>query len=158
LTGPFDAAVSKMQAEALRNSLATLQCERYEAHAAKELEKFGLDKPMLKLTLVEKGEKPKERTLLIGKLVDRPLGPRFAKSGDAAAVFVVPPSLVTTFDAGALDLLDRNLLTVAGKDVTRIKSTAGGPMTLDRKDDAWQVEAGTVKFSADSATVDTLLS
>jgi hypothetical protein len=158
LTGPFDAPVSKMQAESLRNSLASLQCERYEAHTAKELEKFGLDKPMLKLTLIEKGDKPKERTLLIGKFVDKPFGPRFAKLGDGDAVFVIAPNLVTTFDAGALDLLDRSLLTVAGKDVTRIRSTAGGAMTIDRKGDAWQVEAGTVKFSADNATVDTLLS
>src|SRR5262249_41051476 len=31
ITGPFDASVNKMQAESLRNSLAALQCERFEA-------------------------------------------------------------------------------------------------------------------------------
>ena len=73
-------------------------------------------------------------------------------------MFLIGPIFVSTFNADALDLLDRNLLTLRRRVISRIHSRVGdSTMTLDRKDDGWHVAAGETKFTADPSTLDTLL-
>jgi hypothetical protein len=179
IAGPFEAPVADKQVLPLLNNLATLRCERYESHAAKdkELETFGLDKPYLRLAVTEKakeekkedkkdekkedkkeGDKPvKDKVVLIGKEAGKN-GERYAKLADSDAIFVVGGKFAGAFEGSALDLLDRDLLTLARKEIKRIKSSNGDtPMTIEAKGDAWQVEAGAVKFTADPAALAGLL-
>lgn len=162
VTGPFDAVVADRQAAPLIAALATLKIERYETHASKELEKFGLDKPFLTLALQEKAkdagsQAPPAKTILIGKETGSD-GDRFAKLADSDAVVVVGPKFVKDFDGSPLELLSRQLLAVNARQITRIKSTQGDvPMTLEPKGDDWLVEAGPAKFTADPAAVGSLI-
>ncbi len=163
VTGPFEAPVSARQADTMANALATLKVERYETHAAKDLAPFGLDKPFLRLTVVEKAEegKPaKEQTLLVGKPTAKGAETRYAKLADGDAIVVVGPAVARAFDGGPLDFLDRNLLTISGNTVRRLKSVGGdGTMTVERdKDGAWRVEANGVKFAPDKAALASMLS
>lgn len=165
VSGPFEAAVSSSLVKTMLNDLLQLRCERYEAHTAKDLKEYGLDQPHLKLTLLppEKKEdadkKPvPERVLLIGKPTAEDAKTRFAKLGSGEAIFVVGEPLAKAVDRGALDLLDRNLLTLDTKAVTQIKSNhAGTTLILDRADTGWQVVARALKFRADSEAVNEVL-
>lgn len=163
--GPFDAKVNSAQVRKMLTDLSQLRCERYESHTAKELEKYGLDKPHLKLTLVpaikkdkddkkketEKEKEPAERILLIGKKTDKDPPSYFAKLGKGDAVVVIGTNVVADVDHAALDLLDRQLLKLDTKAITRIKSTSGdATLTLERKEPGWQVETGAAPaFKAD---------
>jgi hypothetical protein len=89
---------------------------------------------------VKDGDKTKDRTLLVGKPADQPAGARYAKLGDSDAIYVVPDKFVSAVDHGALDLLDKKLLALDPKEVTGIKSTAGGSsLKLEHQDKGWKV-------------------
>jgi hypothetical protein len=49
---PFQATAAAKAIEPLVNGLANPEAERYETHEAKDLAKFGLDKPFLRLTVI----------------------------------------------------------------------------------------------------------
>lgn len=162
VSGPFDAKVSSTLVRKMLTDLGQLRCERYEANAAKELEKYGLDKPQLKLTVIpivkkdddkkkEKEKEPTERTLLVGKKTDKEPPGYYAKLEKGDAVVVIGSTLVAAVDHAALDLLDRSLLKVDTKAVSKIKSTSGdATVTLERKDEGWQVDTGAAPaFKAD---------
>jgi hypothetical protein len=159
LSGPFDAGVNGSLVQTMLERLAPLRCERYEAHTVedKDLARFGLDKPELTLTVITDDPKdktadpkPEPRVLLVGKPTAEGAETRFAKLGKGSAVFVVNEPLVAAVDRKALDLLDRSLLTLDTKAITQIKTTAGDDhLTLQRKDDAWQADTGSVQFPAD---------
>ncbi len=51
LTGPFDADVKPDAVRPLADELANLTAEKYVAHSSKDLAKYGLDKPYLRITL-----------------------------------------------------------------------------------------------------------
>src|SRR5262249_52140328 len=104
-----------------------------------------------------KKEEPKERVLLIGKPTAEGAATRYAKLGDAEAVFVVSGPFVGTVDKSALDLLARNLLALDTKNIPRVKSTGAETWTADRQGDRWQVEAKGVGFRADGPTMADLL-
>jgi hypothetical protein len=159
IAGPFEAAALPATVQTMTQELAGPRGERCVAHSAKdkELEKYGLDKPHLRLTVTTKdGDKTKDRTLLIGKSADQPphptlspapggegrgaAGARYAKLGDGEAVYVVPDKLLAAVDHGALDLLDKKLLALDSKDVTSIKSNDGGTaLKLEKQDKGWKV-------------------
>jgi hypothetical protein len=155
--GPFDAPALASLVEPLLTELAGPRAERFVAHAAKDLKPYGLDAPHLRLTLTAAG---KERTLLVGS----PTGPgartHYAKRDDDGAVFVVGDKLLAEADRGALDLLDRTLLTLDAKGITRVESKGGAaPLALQRKGEAWEVvqSPAPAPFVADAGAVDGLL-
>jgi hypothetical protein len=159
LSGPFSATISDEQVKKMIDPLAPLRCERYEAHTAtdKELEKYGLDKPYLRVALqtAKKGENDKQqptpRVLLIGKPTKEGAESHFGKLASSPAVFVVGQPVVTGLDRSALDLLNRNLLALESAAITRIATrTADSQLTLQRQGDEWQVEAGENRFTADN--------
>jgi Domain of unknown function (DUF4340) len=103
-------------------------------------------------------EKPKEHVLLIGQPTAAGPGTRFAKLGDAEAIFVVDQSLTAPLDRGALDLLDRGLLRLEPETILRIQSTVGdSKLTLERDKDAWRVQSPAAQFTADKEIMDGLL-
>src|SRR5207302_2064127 len=72
IAGPFEATATSGQIQPMIDGLTGLRSERYVAHAAKEPDKYGLDKPALAVTVVPVAKKDakdaaKERTLFIGK-------------------------------------------------------------------------------------------
>jgi hypothetical protein len=172
---PFEATAVPGLVLPMVDDLAGLRCERYEAHAAKDLIPYGLDKPYLRLAFrsepakppeepkKEKGaekkeQKPKteekkpapERVLLVGKPAPKDAKARFAKLGDGDAVFVLDEKVVGALDHSALDLLDPQLLTLDAKVITGIRSESGGSnLTLTRDGETWRAEAGATKFPAD---------
>jgi hypothetical protein len=140
ISGPFDAnalgeSVQKMTAE-----LLTPKVESYKAHEAKILSEYGLDKPALTVRIKPAlGKDDKEHTLLIGKPTKEG-GSHYAKRGNDAAIFTVSGALVRAADHSALDLLDTKLLNLDAAKVERLRSQAGDKsLTLEKKNDAWQV-------------------
>ncbi len=160
LAGPFDAAVAASQVEPLLAQLATLRCERYESHESKELARYGLDKPFLRLVVREAGKdkKEKDHVLLVGGPTGKDEPTRFAKLGDSDAIVVVGGPLVRRCDVAALDFLDRNLLKVDSKNIVGLQGTNGDPgWSITRAKDLWTVQAGEVRFPADGAVLAGLL-
>jgi hypothetical protein len=138
ITGPFEAEAGLQPAGQMAASLHNLRCQRFETNSAKDPAAYGLDKPYLRLTVVEKPDK--ERTLLIGKPVDAESKARFARLGDGEGVFVLDEKTVAALDHGALDLLDRNLFTLGRGTIQRVRIKRGdGTVVLEPKGDSWQV-------------------
>jgi hypothetical protein len=172
---PFEASALSTLVQPMADELADLHVERYEAHAAKDLAKYGLDKPHLRLTLElapkkddagkdgkdkdkearEKKEPAKDRVLLVGKPADKDDGSRYAKLVDGDAVFVVGSKLLAAVDRGALDLLDRKLLALERDSVEKVRSQAGdAKLALEREKDGWKVvESPAPPFAADRDAV-----
>jgi hypothetical protein len=161
VSGPFDASVPSLSLRPLTDELAAVRAERYEAHAAKDLAPYGLDKPYLKLALTtttnDNAGKPavKERTLLLGKPTADEAATRFGKLADSDAVFVVGGKLLATADHDALDLLDRKLLAVDPTSIDRIRTSgASGGFVLQKKDADWRViDSPAPPFTADSGVL-----
>jgi Domain of unknown function (DUF4340) len=146
IAGPFEATAAAGQVQPLVEALTGLRSERYVAHAAKEPDKYGLDKPAVSVTVVPVAKKDakepaKEWTLLLGKPAEGEPKGRYAKLADGAAVFVVDEKTGTALDHGALDLLDRSLLALDAKSITRLHSSAG-PLALQKQDNEWRVVEG----------------
>jgi len=156
LTGPFDATVRKEEAEGIVAPLSRLKAEKYAAHSLKDAKDTGLDKPQLTVTLREaapedaKG-KAKERVLLLGNKTAQQEPPAYyAKLADSDAVFLLPDILFETVNRGALDLLDRQLLSLDLKALEQLRGVGPqGTVVLDRKDGTWQATAGELKFTPD---------
>src|SRR5439155_3145279 len=149
---------------------------------AKELKTYGLDKPYLRVAVtsaelssrsqsgaevkkeVEKKEdakakeKAKEHVLLIGQPTAPGVATRFAKLGDAEAIFVVDQALAGPLDQTALDLLDRGLLRLDPKSIVRIQSNIGeSSLTLQHEKDTWRVQSTAAQFTADKEVMEGLL-
>jgi hypothetical protein len=157
VAAPFDAAAVLMLVQPMADELANLRAERYEAHTSKDPGKYGLDKPHLRLTAV--AGPSKERVLLVGKATDKDPGARFAKLADGDAVFVVGTKLLSAVDHGALDLLDRKLLTLDQGAIERLRSQNGDArLLLQRDKDGWRVtESPAPPFAADQGAVEGVL-
>src|SRR5262249_21216629 len=125
-------------------------------HTAKEGGKYALDKPYLRVTVIpvekkgpagddkrkdeERKDAAKERVLLVGKPADKDGKARYAKLGDGDAVFVVGEKLVAAVDHGALDLLERRLLSLDPKTVERVtKADPKDKLALRGQKDDWQI-------------------
>jgi hypothetical protein len=177
ITGPFDAPALTTLAQPMIQELAGLKCDRYETHASKELAKYGLDKPYLRVTLVtapmkveapgkpddKKDQGPaeaaKERILLIGKPTGGDAKTRFAKLANEEAVFVVNDKLVQALDHDALALLDRKLLNIPASEVESVKATGSAtPLLLQKKGTEWHVlETPAPEYVADPETMGEML-
>lgn len=162
IAGPFDASVPTPTVAPILANVATLRCDRYESHDAKEPGKYGLDKPYLKLVVREADkdkEAGKEHTLLIGNPTAENAKTRYARLGDSDAVMVVSDALVSAVDRGALDLLDRHLLKLDKEKIVRVHNAAGeNTLTLNMlKEDRWEAHTMQAKFPADMRVVFGLL-
>ena len=176
IAGPFDAPAVADTVKPMTEELSNPRCERYVAHSAKDLTTYGLDKPYLRASVLEakkdvapnEKDKPKdkaakpestERTLIIGKPVDKDGKTRFAKLGDSDAVFVVGEKLVTAIDHRALDLLNRDLLTLDSAAIEKIRSEGtGGTLTIQRQGNEWRVlDSPAAPFPADTDAMAAIL-
>ncbi|HEV2948622.1 MAG TPA: DUF4340 domain-containing protein [Gemmataceae bacterium] len=178
---PFRATALPNQVDKIVKALAAPNCVRFETHIAKELKTYGLDKPYLRVAVVsaefggrsksggdkndtekkdesKTKEKLKEHVLLIGQPTAAGASTRFAKLGDAEAVFVVDQAVAGPLDQSALDLLDRGILRLDPKSIVRIQSNIGGAtLILERDKEIWRVQSGQVPpFAADKEVMEGL--
>lgn len=150
LTGPFAAIVTGEAVKPLTSELAHLKVEKYVAHAATDLARYGLDNPYLRVTIKpgakkdqdkDKEKETKERVLLVGKTTDKDAKTRFARLGDGEAIFVLGESAVTGIDRGPLDLLERKLLALDTSAIQSIHTQTGQQtFTLTRDKETWKLE------------------
>jgi hypothetical protein len=153
IAGPFDAEAVADLADDIADDLAKLKSEKYEAHQTKDLPRYGLDKPALQVKVV--GKDMKSRTLLVGKAV--PEG-RYAKLGDGDAVVLLADKAVAAFDRAALDLLDRELLSLNPRGIQKLRWQGASPFTLEPKKEQWQVvDSPAPAFLADEDAVNSTL-
>jgi hypothetical protein len=182
---PFQATALPNQVDKIVKTLAAPNCVRFETHIAKELKTYGLDKPYLRVAVVSSElngrsksgaeasgkndtekkdethakEKSKQHVLLIGQPTAAGASTRFAKLGDAEAVFVIDQTVAGPLDQSALDLLDRSILRLDPKSIIRIQSNIGATtLTLERDRETWRVQSGQVPpFAADKEVIEGLL-
>jgi hypothetical protein len=156
---PFEAIASSGEVRPMVDAIATMKLLGYQAHSAPQPAEFGLDKPQVKLTfsVKEKGQggapdRPRERTLLIGKAV--PGKPEsYAKLADDPAVFTVAESVELNTNKSALDLLDRKLLSVDNSSIAKIERTGAAKTTAVRDGKIWKIQADGESFTADEPTM-----
>jgi hypothetical protein len=152
ISGPFDATAQGSVVGQMLDAVAAPRAERYEAAAPKDLAAFGLDKPALRVSVTAG---PTSHALLIGKPT---AGGRFAKLGDGGTVFVIGDAIVKAADRPALDLLDRTLLTLDPKAVTRVQSAGTARnWTVEKAGDGWKVSSLQPPAAADKAVIDGLV-
>jgi hypothetical protein len=162
---PFEAPAAAGPGNLLAAELAGPKVERFEAHVAKDLATYGLDKPALRVAVTAR--KPKEpdakeetaeHVLLIGKPTAEGAATRFARLADGEAVFVAGEKTLAAADKDALDFLDRKLLGVDAGAIDRIAwNGAGQPLTLTPDADGWRAEAPAATFPADAHVMAGLL-
>ncbi len=140
IAGPFEATAVASAVEAITDEVAKLKGEKFVVHAAKELDKYGLDKPYLTVEVVSKGEKePKKSKLRVGKPVEKGEKNRYAQIEGDGAVFVLGDKVVSAFAKDALDLLDKELVSVSIKAIQRVQAKGSAPFALEQKKDEWHI-------------------
>lgn len=154
LSGPFDAPAVPEEAEDLAADLARLRAEKFAAHATKDLARFGLEKPVVRVEFVTRGGT--KHAVAVGKPVAGGKG-RYARAEDGA-IIVLNDRTVSLLDRGALDLLDRDLLSLNVKAIDKVQFGGAGPFVLEKVKGAWKVVGSPAPpFTADEdATQDTL--
>ncbi|MGL4423023.1 MAG: DUF4340 domain-containing protein, partial [Gemmataceae bacterium] len=159
LSGPFEAPVPFPLAQPLVLAVSTLKAEKYESTQAVPPEKFGFDAPVVRLAVQYKDAKPGDpvvtRTVLIGKPTAPGATTRFAKlDGDPiTAVFSVPETLVTSVNRPALELVERNLLSLDPGTIAKLTITpadANSNITLIREATGAGWKAENLPFAVDS--------
>jgi hypothetical protein len=176
ISGPFAASAAPDLVKPMIDELATLKVERYEAHTAKDLAKYGLDKPYLRVAVQSAAKKEgtdkkesadkddakkhdKEHVLLVGKPVDKDGKGRYARLGDSEAILVVGEKVVTAADHRALDLLERKLLSLEPATIRSIRTTGkNSKFNLQEDKKEWRVtDSPAPPFAADKEAVDAVL-
>lgn len=159
IAGPFEATATASAVEAITDEIARIKGEKFVAHAAKELAKFGLDKPYLSIEIAAKSAKETAKhKLLVGKPVEKDEKNRYAQIDGDAAVFVVSDKLVSALAKSALDLLDRELVSVSTKSIQRVQTKGSTPFTLEQKKDDWHVTGSPApEFKAEDEAVQSFL-
>jgi hypothetical protein len=163
IAGPFDAAASQIQVQPILDALANPKVTGYQAHTAANPAEFGFDKPALQVSFAA-AEKPKEgekettreRTLIVGKAVEgKP--ELYAKLADDPAVFRIPDATKANLDKPALDLLDRRLLTLDSRQISKIERVGSAAMMATKEAKEWKISSGATSFPADKPSLDAVL-
>jgi Domain of unknown function (DUF4340) len=122
-----------------------LRARDFVAEDAKRLASYGLDKPVIRLTVWEKdGKEPKTLLVATGREKDRAYATSLGAG--AAGVAAIDPAVIGDLSRGVTELRDRSLATAFDtKDVTRITiQRSSGTLTLDRTgtgEEDWQLAA-----------------
>jgi hypothetical protein len=136
----------------LLGAAAMLRAERYETHKADDLVKYGLLRPQIRIGVSTSAG---TKTALIGNPTAPNAKSRFAKLADADAIFVVPESVAAAADRPAIDLLDRQLLSLNINQIAELRGT--GPdddWSLRRTEGAWMIQSLKPPAPADRTAAD----
>jgi len=144
MTEPVEAPADSSTISDILWDFSRLSVDKFVAEAPKDLKKYGLDKPEMRVTVTmkkeEDEEKPKQYVLLVGKSAGEDEG-HYAKLADEDLVFVIKPSFYEYLTA---ELRDHKVLEFDKDDVTGLTlSYQDGTIKLERteKDDekVWKV-------------------
>jgi hypothetical protein len=143
LTKPVDAPADDMAVKTLLSTLTGAEVQKTLDEVPSDLAPFGLDKPNPTVTVtVKDGAQPPP--IAVGK--NTTIGAKsYVRKGDEGKVYLTTTSLQFALNKQPKDLREKQLLSFADDDVTRvdIKPATGAPTALVRKDkDAWTVEPG----------------
>ncbi|MCI0681177.1 MAG: DUF4340 domain-containing protein [Gemmataceae bacterium] len=186
ISGPFDATAVPSAVEPLTEEAARPRGEKFVAHVAKELEKFGLQKPYLTVEVIARAEKkdkegakePKKHILRVGKVVEKDAKEdkeekkaatkdkdekkveknRYAQVEGDPAVFVIGEKAVSALAKDAFDLLDKELVSVGVSTIHKVQAKGSSSFTLEQKKDEWRVAgAPAPEFTAEEDAVQSFL-
>jgi hypothetical protein len=170
LSGPFDAPAGFGSVQGLLTATANMKAERCDA-LAPDLAKHGFDKPALRVVVTIKETKPAKdgqpakdefvtKSIVVGNVADG--GPnRFAtlEGGPSQAVYVIADPLLKEADKPALDLLDKQVLSLDPALVSKIQivtDKADESIALTKDDKAvWKADGQT--FAIDKPSADALV-
>ncbi|MGF1582945.1 MAG: DUF4340 domain-containing protein [Gemmataceae bacterium] len=158
ISGPFEAKAASKVVEKMTKELATVKAEKYVTHVAKDLAKYGLEKPFLRFSLAKKTKKgesaSKNQVLLVGKTVDKD-GDRYARLSKREGVFVLSKKKIEAVEGTALNLLKKDLLTFDSDNVRQVVVKGKDSYTLKRNNkDGWKVvDSKSPDFTADTQLV-----
>lgn len=161
VAGPFAATAYLPAVQPLLDVAAAPKAERYEAHAG-DLAKYGLDHPAEILRAALKPDRPDDpagtKEIQFGKPVVDGQPARFARLTDQPGVFVIGGSAAEAVARPALDLLDRKLLAIDPRQVTKLDGTGpGGAWSARRDGDKWIIDSMNPAASGDRAVVDAMI-
>ncbi len=138
ISAPFIATPFAEKMEELAKEIGAPKADSFVSLDSKDDAKFGLDKPFLQLTVIDKDKK--EKTLVLGKIVSEEAGTRYARLKDKAPIAIVNPAFVKAVNIDALDLLDP---LVMKQDPSKIKSFKIESLTnnidIIREGETWKV-------------------
>ncbi len=147
---PKDLPINSAAANALLSSLKSQQIVEFVADVATDLPKYGLDRPLAKVTLssfasentaeTRAGEKPIV-SVLFGKIEGESV---YAKIDDEPFVVSVNRSVLDSIPVDPIQWQPLSLQKIKPEEITRLEVTrAGQPaITLERDKDKWKLAKG----------------
>jgi hypothetical protein len=167
ISGPFEATAGFANVQGVLVGLSNVKAEKYESLKVEDPAKYGFDSPTVKFTLTYKESKPGVeaakadavvKTVLVGKVADTTTNTRYAtlEGPGGATVFTVAESVVKAADQGALDFLDKQVLTIQPQTIQSVVLAGTDGITLTKNDKGtWKAEG--LAFVPDQPTLDALL-
>jgi len=155
LVTPVDAPADSVAVTNLVNAAVQAEATKDLGDAGGNLAQYGLDKPMVSVTLTAK-----DKTLpavLVGKT--SPIGAAaYAKLADAANVVLTTGAFRTGMDKQVKDLRDKTILTFGDPELRKVEVRGQGKdIVLVQQDGVWRLEQP-LAMAADAATVRSFLS
>ncbi len=174
LDRPVSARADQDKAKDLLRNVSNISAEAFIDEEPKDLAAFGLAQPRLTVTVELKPPEPETQPASApaskpakpkkGKVISiafgAPAGPEgeqvFAKLGDQAWVFQVRKSLLKDLQPKLLDLRDKRVLDIAGKEATKLEIwlEKGGSTTLEKVEGDWRMVEPFKGPADESAVID----
>lgn len=137
ITGPHTLPADQDAVSSLLSSLSPLNSDRLLEEKAADWNAYGLGKPVVEISVMEKSNKSED--LLLGDDTPTSSGAYAAVKGDPR-VFVIASYNKTALDKGENDLRDKRLLTFDSEKLSRVELTAKKEsMEFGRNKDQWQI-------------------
>ena len=155
---PVPARADQDKVKSLLRDISNVSADKFinDAPTPQDLAGYGLDKPRLSVTVELAPPKPTTApstspaapatqpargeviTIVFGKIADEKA---FAKRASEPWVFQVAESKLKDLQPKLIDLRDKHVLEIAGKEISRVEVSppAGAASTLEKADDAWQM-------------------
>jgi hypothetical protein len=145
----------------LVDRLARLRLARVISLDAKDPSRYGLDKPLVTVTLVLRSAdgQSSEKTIEIGRTVaaryDEPDGSRYVRLAGSNVVGILPPAIGEKLVADPIRFRDRQIARFADTD-RAIVERGGRRLTFAKADGAWKVTEP-LSADAESAELDDMI-
>ncbi len=139
LQQPARGRASPAVVQGMLDALAGLRVEEFVAEKGADLVAYGLDEPILKISVSFGGEQEKA-TLLLGKNAAKHPELIYAKFLEGDSVFDVLTNFVSQFQVDVKDARDRRLVLLPAGDIGRIRISQGEKvLELQKNDEGWRI-------------------
>ncbi len=153
-SGALNSKADQSEVSNLLSSINVGKIKSFEDENPKNLAKFGLDMPSIKITL---SEKDKAHVLLVGS---KKGDSYYAKTEASKNVFALETALVTKFPKDPLEFLSKKLFDFSKEDATgfeiKTKNETIKAVNAGEKDTDWKLEIP-IQTETDTATINSLL-